>query len=268
MFNYCFVFASLFVFFFFRSWPWPHCCCNSLHWPNRHRSWKTMRIKWATICSRLWLSWALWCAFSSYCPIACWFTVPNKWVIPPKQTQRLRKCSKLTIMFTLVFCLFPDSVLQESQREVSVWLAINLCTIIYVFLIVVFVYDLLVDHETYMAFSNVCILELVLFIADGKCSDGIELSSISFLLSTIVKFIDSCSINHWCDSKISLKEMICRVASFWLWLRALSLNLQPCIENNQFRWRIIQFESSELRIECGKQWAQNSIELTKLLLTF
>lgn len=101
-----FCFCFLFCFLFFRSWPWPHCCCNSLHWPNRHRSWKTMRIKWATICSRLWLSWALWCAFSSYCPIACWFTVPNEWVIPPKQTQRLRKCSKLTIMFMLVFCLF------------------------------------------------------------------------------------------------------------------------------------------------------------------
>lgn len=33
---------------------------------------------------------------------------------------------------------------------------------------IVFVHNLLVDHETYIEFSHVCILEFILFIADGK----------------------------------------------------------------------------------------------------
>lgn len=57
-------------------------------------------------------------------------------------------------------------------------------------LIIVFVYDLLVDHESCMEFSNVCILELVLFIADGEWKNGKENGNMMRDWDQI-KFIDS-----------------------------------------------------------------------------
>lgn len=60
------------------------------------------------------------------------------------------------------------SIFQQITREVSVWLAINLCTIIYVFIIMVFIYDLLVGHETTVQFYHTLILEAFLFIVNGK----------------------------------------------------------------------------------------------------
>lgn len=167
----------------FRSWPWPRCCCNPLHWPSKHKSWKIPTIAWATICFHLLQSWASLFAFSSSCPTAFWFTEPKKWENrTPKKPQFQMASDVWFDLFCSVFVSFHfifgglcdqndgKTYIQESTREVSVWLAINLCTIIYVLLIIVFVYDLLVGHETYMEFANVCILELILFSIDGKRS--------------------------------------------------------------------------------------------------
>lgn len=134
-----------------RLWRWSP---NSHAWHHKSRSWKITPIKWATIYSHSSWLWALSCAFSNSFRIVWWFTEQLMWV-NDLNVHPFRKVISL---------LSP----QQTTREVSVWLAINLCTIIYVFIITVFIYDMLVVHESYIEFSNVLILEGFLFITNGK----------------------------------------------------------------------------------------------------
>lgn len=66
------------------------------------------------------------------------------------------------------FCFVYFQWIQQTTREVSVWLSINLCVIIYVFMIIVFLIDLLVLHETNIQQTYVFVLEGSLVIINGK----------------------------------------------------------------------------------------------------
>ncbi|XP_031631211.1 uncharacterized protein LOC116345718 [Contarinia nasturtii] len=65
-------------------------------------------------------------------------------------------------------CLLIFGAIKQTTREVSVWLAINLCTIIYLFITLVFIYDLLAVHKSNMDHQEVVIL-IVFLLTSNVC---------------------------------------------------------------------------------------------------
>lgn len=59
--------------------------------------------------------------------------------------------------------------LQQTTKEVSVWLIINLCAILYIFANMVFLYVLLVGHETLIHKNTVLWIEVTIFMWNGEC---------------------------------------------------------------------------------------------------
>ncbi|XP_055312235.1 uncharacterized protein LOC129574357 [Sitodiplosis mosellana] len=64
-------------------------------------------------------------------------------------------------------CLLIYGASKQTTREVAVWLAINLCTIIYVFIIMVFIYDLLANHDSIVEHRDILSFEAFLFIVNA-----------------------------------------------------------------------------------------------------
>lgn len=59
--------------------------------------------------------------------------------------------------------------LQQTTKEVSVWLIINLCAILYIFANMVFLYVLLVGHDTFIDKNTVLWIEATIFMWNGEC---------------------------------------------------------------------------------------------------
>lgn len=59
------------------------------------------------------------------------------------------------------FCLFIFLFPQQTTNEVSVWLIINLCSVLYSFVSMVFIYVLFVLHDTTLDRKDVFLIELV-----------------------------------------------------------------------------------------------------------
>lgn len=66
----------------------------------------------------------------------------------------------LTIMF---ICFGP----QQTTNEISVWLVINLCSVLYWFLSMAFIYILFMGHDTTYDATDVLLIELVIGLING-----------------------------------------------------------------------------------------------------
>lgn len=64
----------------------------------------------------------------------------------------------------VVYFLIP----QQTTNEVSVWLIINLCSVLYSFVSMVFIYILFVEHDTTLDRKDVFFIELALGILNGR----------------------------------------------------------------------------------------------------
>lgn len=66
-----------------------------------------------------------------------------------------------------LYILFIFSFRQQTTNEVSVWLIINLCSVLYSFVSMVFIYILFMEHDTTLDRKDVLLIESVLCIING-----------------------------------------------------------------------------------------------------
>lgn len=81
-----------------------------------------------------------------------------------------KNCYFVSHFFFLLFSIYYILYKQRTTREVSVWLTINLCNIIYTFISIVFLHILLIEHETTLQSSTAYTIEGSIFVINGKKS--------------------------------------------------------------------------------------------------
>lgn len=65
-------------------------------------------------------------------------------------------------------CLYAFLPVQQTTKEISVWLTVNLCTILYICITMVFMYTLLVAHESIFDHDTVLFFESLLLAVNGN----------------------------------------------------------------------------------------------------
>lgn len=112
----------------------------------------------------------------------------------------------------VVYFLIP----QQTTNEVSVWLIINLCSVLYSFVSMVFIYILFVEHDTTLDRKDVFVIELVLGIINGRWpSEQRILTNFAqlFLFSISQLHTFTCGIKCTCfrDNSIWMDELHSKV---------------------------------------------------------